>query len=46
MKLKYASIIITSFLIMLCYFLPHKFLNTAVISIASAAAFMIVGKFK
>ncbi|OAA93698.1 accessory gene regulator B family protein [Clostridium coskatii] len=46
MKLKYASIIITSFLIILSYFLPHKFFNTAVISIVSAAVFMIVGKFK
>ncbi len=44
LKLKYSSIVITFFLIVLCYFLPHRFLITAVISIVSATIEMMIGK--
>lgn len=44
LKLKYCSIIITLSLSLLCYFLPYKFLNTAVVSIISATILMMVGK--
>jgi accessory gene regulator B len=43
-KLKYFSIIITFFLSFLCYFLPCKFLNTALLSIIIATLLMIIGK--
>ncbi|OAA91033.1 accessory gene regulator B family protein [Clostridium coskatii] len=43
-KLKYISIIITFLLIVLCYFIPHRFLNTAVISILGAVIMMMIGK--
>lgn len=44
MKLKYSSILITLLLIIACYFVPNKFLNTAVISIVSATIMMMIGK--
>ncbi|MDF2505106.1 accessory gene regulator B family protein [Clostridium sp.] len=44
LKLKYYSIFITLFLIILCYFVPNKFLTTAVISIVSATIMMMIGK--
>ncbi|MFL0196922.1 accessory gene regulator ArgB-like protein [Clostridium sp. WILCCON 0269] len=44
MKLKYTSIIITFLLSVSCYFIPHKFLNTAVISIVGAIIMMMLGK--
>lgn len=42
--LKYISIIITFLLSMACYFIPHKFLNTAIISIFWAVVTMMLGK--
>ena len=42
--LKYYSIFITLFLIITCYFVPDKFLSTAVISIVSATIMMMIGK--
>ncbi|AJA48132.1 accessory gene regulator B [Clostridium pasteurianum DSM 525 = ATCC 6013] len=44
LKLKYYSIFITLFLIIACYFIPNRFLNTAAISIVSATAMMMIGK--
>lgn len=44
LKLKHCSIITALFLSILCYFIPHKFLSTAVISIASATILMMIGK--
>lgn len=44
MKVKYISMAITFFLIILCYFLPHAFLNTAVISITFSVMLMVLGK--
>ena len=43
-NLKYSSILITLFLVIACYFIPNKFLNTAAISIVSATIMMMVGK--
>jgi len=44
LKLKYISIAITLSLSVLCYFVPHRFLSTAVISIIGAVIMMMVGK--
>lgn len=44
MKLKYFSIIIAFSLGILCYFIPYRFLPTAVLSIISAAILMVIGK--
>lgn len=44
LKLKYCSIITAILLSGLCYFIPHKFLSTAVISIVSATILMMIGK--
>ncbi|AKA69361.1 accessory gene regulator B family protein [Clostridium scatologenes] len=44
LKLKYCSIITTILLSGLCYFIPHKFLSTAIISIVSATILMMIGK--
>ncbi|WPC40131.1 accessory gene regulator B family protein [Clostridium sp. JS66] len=44
LKLKHCSIITALFLSILCYFIPHKFLSTAIISIASATILMMIGK--
>ena len=44
LKLKHISIAITLSLSILCYFVPHRFLSTAVISIISAVLIMMVGK--
>lgn len=44
LKLKYISIAITLSLSVLCYFAPHRFLSTAVISIIGAVIMMMVGK--
>ena len=38
------SIVITSILIVICYFIPNKALTTAVISILSATIMMMIGK--
>lgn len=43
-KLKYTSIIITFLLSVACYFIPHRFLNTAAISIFGAVITMMLGK--
>ncbi|MFT8314197.1 MAG: accessory gene regulator B family protein [Clostridium sp.] len=43
-KLKHFSILTTLFLIIACYFVPNKFLNTAVISIVIAVILMMAGK--
>ncbi|WP_368487581.1 hypothetical protein [Clostridium sp. BJN0013] len=42
MNLKYTSIIITFLLSVACYFILHRFLNTAVISIVGAAVIMMM----
>ncbi|MBP2031889.1 accessory gene regulator B [Clostridium algifaecis] len=44
LKLKHLSIIVTLLLSIACYFIPNKFLNTAVISIVSATIMMMIGK--
>lgn len=44
LKLKHCSTIVTLLLIILCYFIPNYFLNTAVISIIGAVLMMMFGK--
>lgn len=43
-KLKRYSILIIFILIIACYFIPNKFLNTAALSIVSATIMMMIGK--
>lgn len=43
-KLKIASIVVTMVLCAMCYFIPSKYLTTAVISIFGAVIMMLIGK--